>query len=198
VSIVHRILERPEVFDFSQKLNPMTVSLYRELVTEYVRVPQGGRVLDIGCGVGAHRPLFSGVDYLGVDINPAYITEATRRFGTGFRVMDAGALDCPDDSYDAVFTVATCHHIDDATARSMMREALRVLRPGRAMHVVEPVLPVSSRAVIKRAIFRADRGQYQRTLTELTSLLGGLNGRVTRVDLRAGMLHDVSYVRVER
>ena len=194
---VHSLLENPRVFDFSQKLNPMTVSLYRKVVSEHVRLPIAGSVLDIGCGVGAHRPLFDAVRYTGVDINPAYIAEACRRFGALFHVMDAGALDFPDGSFDAVFTVATCHHIDDATVRSMMTEAMRVLRRGGALHIIEPVLPVSTRAVIKRAIFRADRGRHQRTLTQLTSLLAGLGGRTTCVDLRAGMLHDVSYVRVE-
>ena len=198
MSVVHSFLESPRVFDFSQKLNPMTVALYRKLVTEHVRLPPGGRVLDIGCGVGAHRPLFTDMQYTGVDINPAYISAATRRFGDHFQVMDAGALDFPDESIDAVFTVATCHHIGDSTLRSMMREVLRVLRPGGAMHVVEPVLPVSRRAVIKRAIFQADRGRYQRTLPELTMLLGAIGGRMTQVELRAGVLHDVSYVRIER
>jgi SAM-dependent methyltransferase len=194
VSLV-TLLEHPRVYGFTQKLNPMTVSLYRRLLVQHAAAGPKGAVLDIGCGVGAHRPLFPGWTYVGVDVNPAYVAAANRAYGAGFRVMDAGAMDFPEQSFDAVFSVATCHHLDDERILSMVREGLRVLRSGGAMHVIDPVLPVSPRAALKRGLFMHDRGQYQRTVRALTALLAR-RARVTCVDVRSGLLHDVCYVRL--
>jgi SAM-dependent methyltransferase len=189
------LLEHPRIYGFTQKLNPMTVSLYRALVAEHVARGPAGAVLDIGCGVGAHRPLFPGWEYAGIDLNPRYVEMAVRAYGGGFRVMDAGAIDFPDHSFDAAFSVATCHHLDDARVLAMVTEALRVVRPEGALHIVDPVLPVSPRAVVKRSLFLHDRGRHQRTTAELTRLLSE-RGRVTCTDVRSGVLHDVCYVRL--
>lgn len=190
--MLHTLLEDPRVFAFTQKLNPMTVSLYRRLVTTYVSAGPGAAVLDIGCGVGAHRPLFPDARYVGIDVNAEYIRVASARPGT-FLVMDAGALDFPEGSFDTAFTVATCHHLDDGRILSMVRNVLQVLRPGGTFHIIDPVLPVSPRAALKAALFRRDRGRFQRTVPELTGLLAR-GGRVARVDVRSGVLHDVAYV----
>jgi hypothetical protein len=77
----------------------------------------------------------------------------------------------------------------------MVRDALRVLKPGGALHVIDPIWPVSSRAVVKRVLFSQDRGRFQRTVAQLTSLLAR-QARVSRVDVRSGVLHDVYYARL--
>src|SRR5262249_11908800 len=154
----------------SQKLNPMTSALYRQLVFEHVAATTSGAILDIGCGVGAHRSLFTTQDYVGIDVNADYITAASQIYGDRFLVMDAGAMDFPSDRFDAVFSVATCHHLDDTRVLSMVREGMRILRSGGMMHVVDAVLPVS-RSRFKRALFAHDRGRFQRTIFEITALL---------------------------
>jgi SAM-dependent methyltransferase len=189
------LLEDPRLYRFSQKLNPMTVGLYRQLLQQHVASEPITSVLDIGCGVGAHRSLFPGTRYAGIDVNPAYVEMATRHYGEGFRVMGAGALDFDTGTFDAAFTTATCHHLDDETVASMVAEALRVVAPGGAFHIVEPVVPTSPRGAIKRVLFANDRGRHQRTLHALTSLVQK-HGRIQSVDLRAGVLHDVCYVRL--
>jgi SAM-dependent methyltransferase len=189
------LLERPLIYRFSQKLNPATVGLYRQLLTEHVASSSYGPVLDIGCGVGVHCPLFPRHTYTGIDRNPEYVEAAIRRYGNHFRVMDAGAMEFPEGSFTAVFSAATCHHLDDARIVSMVREGLRILAADGAMHIIDPVIPVSPRSGLKRAIFRHDRGRFQRTIRELTSLLA-TEARVTCVDVRSGMLHDVCYLRL--
>jgi SAM-dependent methyltransferase len=171
--------------------------MYRQMLEQHVAATTTGRVLDIGCGVGAHRALFAAHDYVGVDVNAEYVTEARRTEGEVFRVMNAAALQFPADWFDAIFSVATCHHLSDETIGRMMHEVLRTLRPDAAFHIVDPVMPVSRRAWLKRSLFVHDRGRFQRTVFELTSLLAR-HGRVDRVDVRAGALHDVCYVRIVR
>ena len=191
---LYALLEDPRVFGFTQKLNPMTVRLYHKLLQTYIVDPRPGSVLDIGCGVGAHRPFFPTQRYTGIDINPAYVSMAARAYGDGFQVMDASRLQFGNATFDNVFTVATCHHLDDPTVGSMVSEALRVVAPGGAFHIIEPVIPVSPRAVVKRMLFASDRGRHQRTIHQLTGLMGA--GRVTSFDLHAGVLHDVCYLRL--
>ena len=190
------LLEHPRVFGFTQTLNPMTVRLYRRMVRDHVLVPPRGSVLDVGCGVGVHRRLFSSARYLGIDVNPAYIDAAKAAYGDDlFQVMDAGALQFAEATFDAVFTVATCHHLDDPRVESLVGHTLRVLKPGGALHVIDPVWPVSSRAAVKRLIFRHDRGRFQRTVAQLTTLLAA-HARIACVDVRSGVLHDVYYARL--
>ena len=186
------LLEHPRVFGYTQMLNPMTVGLSTRLVREHVQIERGGAVLDVGCGVGVYCSMFTAVRYLGIDINPAYIHAARVTHGDMFRVMDAGALEFPEATFDAVFTVATCHHLDEGRVSSMVKDALRVLKPGGALHVIDPVWPVSRRAVVKRLLFSQDRGRFQRTVAQLTTLLAR-QARVSRVDVRSGVLHDVYY-----
>ena len=50
------------------------------------------RVLDVGCGPGTNARHFLDHDYLGIDLNPAYIRDAERRFGPRFRVADVTTM----------------------------------------------------------------------------------------------------------
>jgi SAM-dependent methyltransferase len=189
------LLEHPLVYGFSQKLNPMTVGLYRRLLSDHVAAKTRGPVLDIGCGVGAHRQLFPTCEYVGIDVNPEYIAAATRAYGSGFFAMDAGAMTFPAASFEAAFSVATCHHLDDERIRLMTSEVMRILRPNGAFHIIDPVLPTSSRAALKRLLFQNDRGRHQRTVSSLTGLLARF-ARIQGLDLRSGVLHDVCYIRL--
>ena len=82
---VARLLERPGVYlawqrpFVSSKLGPV----WRHNERSAIR-----RVLDVGCGPGTNSAEFVGLDYLGVDLNPAYIEHARRKHGGRFEVAD--------------------------------------------------------------------------------------------------------------
>lgn len=194
--IFHRLLEHPLVFGASQRLLPFTHRDCRALVEGHIALPKGAALLDIGCGVGAHRPLFPGTVYTGIDINPEYIASANRAFGGGFRTMDAGHLEFSDASFDAAVSIAMCHHLDDGLVRAMAAEAFRVLRPGGALHIIDPVLPEPGGSSFKRLVFTNDRGSHQRSQAEMLALASDC-GRITARDLRSGVMHNVIYLRVE-
>lgn len=192
---IHKIFESPLVFKYSQKLNPWTVGQYRDFAVANVPYDNAEAVLDIGCGLGAHKPLFPGARYTGVDLNPAYIDYATRHYGDGFYVMDAGAMSFEESAFDHALSVATCHHLDDGIIERMAREVLRVLKPGGAFHIIDPILPRNPNAALKHKIFMSDRGRNQRTFEEMTELLSRF-GRLAKTDCSEGPLHDVGYFRL--
>jgi SAM-dependent methyltransferase len=189
---LYTLFENPLVYEFSQKLNPFTISIYTEMAVHQVRARSGDSILDIGCGLGMARRLFSNIRYTGIDINPKYIAYAHRIHGDAFRVMDARYLDFAEATFDHAISIAVCHHLDDETLSAMVQEGLRIVKPTGALHIIDPVLPVSRLAPLKRLVFENDRGQHQRTLQEMATLLAR-TGRITTMDLRRGFLHDVCY-----
>ncbi len=185
------------VFALLQKLIPWTQSIYAELMRRYISAPPGAQVLDIGCGLGAHRQFFFGQDYLGVDISATYIEWASRRYGAAFKVMDAGKLDISDTSVDLTLCVATFHHVDANTAAAMVQESWRVIRAGGSVHIIEPVIPVNPKSRMKRWVFTNDRGRFPRTELQMR----GLVERVAPIavsELVVGSLHDVLYLRLDK
>lgn len=95
----------------------------------------GARVLEIGVGLGTDHLQFAraGARTTGIDLTPRCIDLTGQRlrqegFEPDLHVMDAEALEFPDDSFDAVYSFGVLHHIP-STERAF-REVRRVLRPG--------------------------------------------------------------------
>jgi len=98
----------------------------------------GKRILDIGCGLGG--PAFEmantfGADVVGIDLEVPLIkraTEAATKMGLQdrckFRIVEAGALDFPDQSFDIVTSSGAITQISDKA--NIFRECFRVLKPG--------------------------------------------------------------------
>ena len=129
------------------------------------------RVLDVGCGPGTNAPHFAGVDYLGLDFNPAYIEDAKRRHGRDFIVADVTTYEPPSgERYDFVLVNSLLHHLDDAGARHILSHLGRLLTPDGFVHVIELVLP--ERASVPRFLARSDRGDFPRSIPAWRSLLG--------------------------
>jgi SAM-dependent methyltransferase len=87
-----------------------------------------GRLVDVGCGTGAHTTAFAdrGWETVGVDISEDQLKLARER---GLEVVqaDAAALPFDDASFDAAVSMWT--HTDVEDFSSLLREVVRVLRP---------------------------------------------------------------------
>ena len=88
-----------------------------------------GRLLDVGCGGGAHTVAFAdrGWTVTGVDLSAAQV-ELSRRRGIDVVEADAAALPFEAGSFDAAVSMFTHTDVEDFAA--VVREVARVLRGG--------------------------------------------------------------------
>ena len=125
-------------------------------VLSYLDFDGQGQLLDVGCGSGAlsiraaltwPEAQVTGIDYWGVaygygqpmcEKNAASEGVATRcRFQHG----DAHQLDFPDDTFDAVVSNYVYHNITGADKQALLRETLRVLKPGGVFALNDDMKP---------------------------------------------------------
>lgn len=97
------------------------------------RLPDGGRVLDAGCGAG--RPvaetLAEGHDLVGLDFSREQVRMASGRVPSGGFVQgDMTALPLADESVDGVAAYYSVIHVPTDEHPDVAREFRRVLRPG--------------------------------------------------------------------
>jgi ubiquinone/menaquinone biosynthesis C-methylase UbiE len=106
---------------------------YHTHISNYIMhaLPQGGKLLDIGCGTGlfVERYIEAGGSAIGIDISRKMIEKARRRctecdytLGTGEKIPFY------DNSFDAVSSLLVFSYIKDP--EMMLNEAYRVLKPG--------------------------------------------------------------------
>jgi SAM-dependent methyltransferase len=115
------------------------VSMLERLVA-----PDGKDVLDIGCGGGAlvRELACRGARAIGLEVSQQQLGPALARDPDGrarYLVGRAQALPLPDASVDVAVFMRTLHHVPPADLRLTLAEARRVLRPGGAVYVAEPL-----------------------------------------------------------
>jgi SAM-dependent methyltransferase len=108
-------------------------------------VPVSGRdVVDIGCGGGMLVSALTarGARVTGVEISESQLAAAIRDDdGSGARYLVGLAQRLPleDASVDVVVFMRALHHVPPADMLDGLREAARVLRPGGAVYIAEPL-----------------------------------------------------------
>jgi trans-aconitate methyltransferase len=131
------------------------------------------RVLDVGCGPGTNTAHFAGADYLGIDVNPAYIESARRRYGRTFVVADVTRFEVSaGQHYDLILANSLFHHIDDADTKRILTHLATLLTEDGHVHILDLVLPAERS--VARVLARADRGDYPRPLDEWHALFEGV------------------------
>jgi SAM-dependent methyltransferase len=151
-TLVYRLWQAPFA---EQKLRPFLHAIERNGVR---------RVLDVGCGPGTNAHHFADCDYLGVDINPSYIADATRRFGPRFRTVDVTTIDPASlgAGYDCILMNSLLHHLDDGAVDRLLGHVEKLLSPDGRVHILDLVLPET--LSVSRALARLDRGDHPRPL----------------------------------
>ncbi|MCR5761105.1 MAG: class I SAM-dependent methyltransferase [Sphaerochaetaceae bacterium] len=116
-----------------------------EGIASYVKVPDGSRCLDVGCGSGAltiacakknPKASFLGVDVWGLTYASyskelcEHNAEAEGVKNTTFQQGNAVKLDFPDETFDAVVSNYVYHNVIGKNKQDLLLESLRVLKKG--------------------------------------------------------------------
>lgn len=154
------MLSRPTVYNAFQRAigGP---ALRERFIAEHLKPQEDDRVLDIGCGPGrlpAHLPP---VEYLGVDVNPAYVEAARREFGdrARFEVLDVTQpnVTVPADSFDLAAVLGVAHHLDDEELVSLFELAAHALVDTGRLVMLENTY-VEGQGRVAKWVIDLDRG----------------------------------------
>ncbi len=171
-----RLFDCPFFYDLLHKL----VSGSKEqTLAEHLkrkRQPAPLRVLDLGCGPGTNASLFADrtrYEYLGIDINEAYVKKAARRHELSFQVGDITRLPSFPAQYDIVLINSVFHHLKEGQTDATIGVALDNLSPEGECLVMDMVYPTERRwsNVLSRLLIRLDRGSHCREAAQLRALL---------------------------
>ena len=126
-----------------EEIRAMPLSSNPKIVAQLLADEQGS-ALDIGCGDGKFTRLlasrFNSVS--GIDVKEKKIAEAREAakaagVDVDFRAASGEAIPYPDSSFDVVAFSNSLHHMPHA--ETALREALRVLKSGGKLYIMEPV-----------------------------------------------------------
>jgi SAM-dependent methyltransferase len=157
-----RLLEHPAVYSAWQA--PFAAQKFAP-VERWLRDHDITRVLDVGCGAGTNAEHFTGVDYVGIDVNEKYLQAARARFRGQFVQADLTSADLSSlGTFDMILANSFLHHVSDSGVERILAELSRLLSPDGTVHILDLVLP--PHASLARMMARLDRGKYARPIEE--------------------------------
>ena len=141
---------------------------YRQKILSLCEAPEGGRVLDVGCGNGglinAIRQKTKAEAY-GVDISPQMISECRSRYeGIHFEVATGEKIAFADDYFDAITICCVLHHLH--SPQKFFVEAYRAVKRGGLLIVGEPWNPFPIKQMLDYILSPLLRAGDNKTFTK--------------------------------
>jgi SAM-dependent methyltransferase len=173
--------------------------LVQKTIEEFLQVPNGASVLDLGCGYGDIASYYAGrCSYLGIDSNESYIENARKRNSENDAQFIIADISNPEvlqrGPYDLVLLTGVLHHLPNEHVSNIVASAMGLVGSSGRFVAIEPVFSPDQR-LTARLIIASDRGRYVRDLDGYTSLLSrgfkNVKGQVVHGRLRIPYSHAV-------
>lgn len=112
-------------------------SIFAETVKEYL--PQNGKILELGAGLGQDSLFFlnHGFEVVSTDIDPSFLEEVISKLPEEMRTQISvekidlnNFLPFEDNSFDCVYAHLSLHYFNKEITFKIIREIERVLKPG--------------------------------------------------------------------
>lgn len=135
--------------------------IYSLEIQKYVDLlPDGGSILDVGCGFGKDVKIFSekGFQVIGIDLSTELLKIAVEFAPLAkFIKMDMRKLEFPDQNFDGVWCKAALLHLNDSDMEIALKEFSRVLKPDGILYLSFKK-GVGSKEVVDS--FSSDKGRF--------------------------------------
>lgn len=128
----------------AERLNYQASKL-AELLHQGTRYPQGSRVLEAACGVGAQTTILArnspGAEFVSIDISPESLIRAKLRVSeegitnVTFRQADVCHLPFGPETFDHIFVCFLLEHLPDPLLT--LKGMKEILRPGGTITIIE-------------------------------------------------------------
>src|SRR6266481_2879417 len=169
VEMLHEIASHPWIYDRIQNFAGQKENLGR--IARHTGAMDAETVVDVGGGTGTSRTLWpTNCRYVCLDIEMPKLERFRSKVPGGLAVLsDATRMPLANGSVYVVMCMAVVHHLTDAMFDQVLGEALRVLKLGGHLILLDPVL--NRERLAGRILWRLDRGSYPRTEQDLRKKL---------------------------
>lgn len=194
IETLHDLASRGFVYDCIQRVVGQKVNLSK--ISTYTKTMRPCSIVDVGGGTGAARNLWPrGSCYICLDIEMPKLRLFRSKNPNGFAVLaDATRMPIASGSVDVVLHMCFSHHLPDEMLDQTFSEALRVLRVGGRLILLDAVLKQERR--IGRVLWKLDRGSYPHTAETLYEKLNA-NFRIIHWE-RYAIYHEYAFGIAER
>jgi SAM-dependent methyltransferase len=171
-TVLYNWLRNPRLYDFWQWLVGAN-NIDKYFVENFIKPERNLEVLDIGAGTSEIAKYLKVCNYIGIEPNPRYVSEALEANSPGVHKAIVGDVESVRSlhlKFDRILLQKVLHHVDEETAHRMLYESSRVLGPDGILLTVDTCI-YPGQNLIAKFWAKMDRGGMVRRPNEYEDLV---------------------------